>query len=239
MRPQRLLGTLLTFAALAAATETQCEPAGAPAPAHQFFFYQLVLLKRPQNAPELDRDALERLQQAHMANISRLAKEGKLVLAGPLLDDGPLRGIFALKTTSGKQAEQLTNSDPAVQAHRLTPEFHIWIQPTSTFRTPPESSPMENYVLVLYLKSETFHWPSAPDPVFRRHLEYLQGLRDSGRLAAGAPFRDGTGEASHLLIFATTQEEASDIVAKDPLVMAGMVRPELHSWMTKKGVLPK
>jgi uncharacterized protein YciI len=239
MRPWRVLVTLLALVALATASAGQCKPASAPAPTEHFFFYQLVLLKRPQNAPQLNEDALERVRQAHLAHISKLTKEGKLVLAGPLLDDGPLRGIFVFKTTSGKQAEKWTRSDPLVQANRLRPEIHIWMQPTSTFSTPPESNPMESYVLVLYLKGKEFHWPSAPDPVFRSHLEYLQKLRNSGKIAAGAPFRDGTGEASHVLIFATTREEASEIVAGDPLVMAGVVTPELHPWMTKKGVLPK
>ena len=58
-------------------------------------------------------------------------------------------------------------------------------------------------------------------------------------MAAGAPFRDGTGDSFELLIFATTTEEASQIVAQDPFVLAGEVKPEVHPSMTQKGVLPK
>ncbi len=110
----------------------QSAPASASAAPEHYFFYHLVFLRRPANAPPLDADAVQKLQEAHLANIRRLAKEGKLVLAGPFLDDTPLRGIFALKTESMDEARQWTLTDPAVQANRFAPEFHIWVQPTAS-----------------------------------------------------------------------------------------------------------
>ncbi len=167
----------------------------------------------------LDADAVQKLQEAHLANIRRLAKEGKLVLAGPFLDDTPLRGIFALKTESMDEARQWTLTDPAVQANRFAPEFHIWVQPTSKFSTPPESNPMEDYALVIYNKGEKFQPFNTPDirPVITRHLAFLKSQREGGKMAVGAPFKDGSGDSLGLLIFATTPEEASQIVAQDPL----------------------
>jgi uncharacterized protein YciI len=219
--------------------QAQSAPATKPAASHQYFFYQLVLLFRPADAPQLDPEAAQKLQEAHMANIRRLAKEGKLVLAGPFLDDTPLRGIFVLKTESPVAAKHWTSTDPAIQRNRLAPEFHIWIQPISTFSTPPESNPMENYALVIYDKAENFQWGNGSDPVFQRHIEYITKQRESGKLAAGAPFRDGSGKSMELLIFATSLEEAAQIVAQDPLVVAGTVKPKVHPWMTQKGVLPR
>jgi hypothetical protein len=34
-----------------------------------------------------------------------------------------------------------------------------------------------------------------------------------------------------------TTEEAARIIAADPLVAAGELKPEVHPWMTQKGVL--
>jgi uncharacterized protein YciI len=243
MKSKRMLEILAAMAVVVTVAATvavaQTAPESAPAAPEHYFFYQLVLLRRPANAPQLDPDALQKLQEAHMANIRKLAKDGKLAMAGPFLDDTPLRGIFVFKTQSGPEAERWARTDPAIQANRLAPEFHIWIQPTSTFSTPPESNPMENYALVLYTRGEKALQHNGSDPILQQHADFLKGLRESGKMAAGGPFRDGGPGTTHLMVFATTPEEALQIVAEDPFVLAGEAKPEVHPWMTQKGVLPK
>ena len=59
--------------------------------------YFLVLLRRPSSPPQLNSAETDRLQEEHMANIRRLYAEGKLVVAGPFIDDTSLRGIFVLR----------------------------------------------------------------------------------------------------------------------------------------------
>lgn len=87
--------------------------------------YVIAFLKE---GPNRDLDSLEsvKLQKAHMDNIGRLADEGKLVVAGPFLDNGKLRGIYIFNVPTLAEARNLTNSDPAIQAGSLDMELRSW-----------------------------------------------------------------------------------------------------------------
>nr|WP_010132391.1 YciI family protein [Microbulbifer agarilyticus] len=87
--------------------------------------YVLALLKAGPNRDQDETTAAE-LQRAHMANIQRLANEGVLVLAGPFLDGGALRGIYVFDVDTVEEARKLTETDPAIQAGRLVMELHPW-----------------------------------------------------------------------------------------------------------------
>lgn len=66
------------------------------------------------------------LLRGHMANITRLANEGKLVLAGPMMDDTGLEGIFVFNVKTVAEAEALSQTDPAVKAGMFVMEYHPW-----------------------------------------------------------------------------------------------------------------
>lgn len=87
--------------------------------------YVMAFLKK---GPKRDQDSLTviKLQEGHMANIQRMADEGMLILAGPFMDDGDLRGIYIFNLESVEEAEALTKTDPAIQAGRLIMELHPW-----------------------------------------------------------------------------------------------------------------
>jgi len=100
-------------------------PSAAPI---EFDSFILVLLVRPANAPDLPKADLDKLQEGHMANMRRLADEGKLFKAGPTEDFSGrnVRGIFIFKTDSVDQAREWVATDPSVKAGRLAPEFMKW-----------------------------------------------------------------------------------------------------------------
>ncbi|MEM9722236.1 MAG: YciI family protein [Bacteroidota bacterium] len=87
--------------------------------------YVMAFLKR---GPNRDLDSLEavELQRAHMENIGKLAQAGKLLLAGPFMDDGDLRGIYIFDVKTVEEAQALTETDPAIQAGSLVMELHPW-----------------------------------------------------------------------------------------------------------------
>lgn len=87
--------------------------------------YVMAFLKRGPNR-STDAGQAAALQKAHLKNIGRLAKEGKLVVAGPFLDSGDIRGIYIFNVSSLDEAEILTKTDPAIQAGTLEMELRLW-----------------------------------------------------------------------------------------------------------------
>jgi uncharacterized protein YciI len=122
---------LLGLAAKLVAAEPTPLPSAAPHASGtpmEFDSFILVLLVRPPNAPDRPKAELDQLQEGHMANMKRLADEGKLFKAGPTEDFSGrnIRGIFILKTESLDQAREWVATDPSVKAGRLVPEFMKW-----------------------------------------------------------------------------------------------------------------
>ena len=87
--------------------------------------YVIAFLKAGPNRSQDSTTAVE-LQAAHMANIRRMSQAGQLVVAGPFLDGGDIRGIYIFAVESVEEAEELTDSDPMIQAGRLIMEMHPW-----------------------------------------------------------------------------------------------------------------
>jgi uncharacterized protein len=88
----------------------------------QYFF---VMLTKGSNRNQ-DSTTAANLQKGHMDNMGKMAKEGKLLVAGPFGDDGDWRGIFILDCATKEEAEALVKADPAVQAGRLGYEIRPW-----------------------------------------------------------------------------------------------------------------
>lgn len=88
--------------------------------------YVLVILKTGP-VQMSDKAKKDSLFAGHMANIGRLAKEGKLSVAGPFQkNDRDYRGIFILNVKSKEEAAVLLETDPAIKAGLLASELYGW-----------------------------------------------------------------------------------------------------------------
>lgn len=88
--------------------------------------YVFVILKTGPNVIE-DKTMLNTIFRGHMENIQRLAKEEKLVVAGPFMkNEKGYRGIFIFNVKTIAEAEALLITDPAIKEKVLEAEMYEW-----------------------------------------------------------------------------------------------------------------
>ena len=100
-------------------------------PKYEMKTYQMVFLYKGENRNQDSTEAMK-IQEGHMANIQRLADEGKLIVAGPFLDDKDLRGIFIFDVETEDEVKGLVETDPAIKSGRLRYEIHPWMTAKGT-----------------------------------------------------------------------------------------------------------
>lgn len=88
--------------------------------------YVLVILKTG-NIDSTDKHFIDSCFSAHMANIQQMAKNGKLVVAGPMAEnDRHYEGIFILNAADMDEAHKLLQGDAAINEHLLEAELFTW-----------------------------------------------------------------------------------------------------------------
>jgi uncharacterized protein len=100
--------------------------------------FELVLLRRPPDAPDYPDEELDRIQRAHVAFLADMRATDQMVTNGPLdgQPDPSLRGVAFYRTGSLERSRQLAENDPAVRAGRLTVEIMTWYAPPGTMSRP-------------------------------------------------------------------------------------------------------
>ena len=100
--------------------------------------FELVLLRRPPDAPAYDQDSIERIQREHLGYHASLRASGEIATNGPVMDqpDESFRGLTFYRTGSLARARELAEADPAVRARRLVVEVMTWLCPPGSLRQP-------------------------------------------------------------------------------------------------------
>ena len=103
--------------------------------------FELVLLRRPDDATDYPDEEIDRIQREHLAFYAGLRASGQVVTNGPVVEqpDPSLRGLGFYRTGSLGQSRQLAEADPAVRAGRLAVEIMTWYCPPGTMSQPGRS----------------------------------------------------------------------------------------------------
>ena len=98
----------------------------------EFDHYTITLLLLRPDAPQLSEDALDALQDQHMAHLADMHDAGFLLAAGPLTgqDDRRYRGLSIWRAQPDRVRELLElHPDPAVAAGRFSVVVLPWMVP--------------------------------------------------------------------------------------------------------------
>jgi len=103
---------------------------------------------------------------------------------------------------------------------------------------------MTIYYIFLLKKGPTWSPDETPefDALQEAHLANLKRLGDMGKLVINGPLLDSfaiSGEIRGVGVLKTESlAEAQGLISTDPMVKAGRLIFELHTWMVNKNILP-
>jgi uncharacterized protein YciI len=86
-----------------------------------------------------------------------------------------------------------------------------------------DRSSMAYFAAILHMEKPELNQKYRPD-----HLAYLDQLAEQGKIFAKGPFTDGSG--GMVVYIADSLEEAREMAERDPYVVHGVRRLELHEW---------
>jgi len=188
--------------------------------------YCIVFLNSKPDAERIDKETQTRLFKGHMANIERLAKEGKLLAAGPFNGGG---GLFIFNTASLDEAESWVNTDPAVQAKRWNIEI-LPFTPRTGSVCPVKEIQMVNYFFVRFNAIvEKFTAANYPT-LIRQHEAYVRDVTNSLSVVSEGVF--GPNEGGILIV---KDSVASDAFSNDPGVQQGLLDVQVKKLFIAKG----
>ena len=187
--------------------------------------FSFVFLNKKTSPQELPKEEVEKIMKGHMDNIDRLAKEGKLIAAGPFEGGG---GIFILNTTSIDEAKQWLSTDPGVKANRWDIEVLTYTPRMGAVCAAKEPYEMVTYQFVRFLVNRNFATDNA-DRILQQHQQYLQSLKDNDSVITEGFFSD----SGSILVVKGDLERG--LLDADPAIKQGIVSVDIRKLWIAKG----
>ncbi len=189
--------------------------------------YIFVFLNNKADKTELPEDEVKKIMDGHMANITRLAKEGKLIAAGPFDGGG---GIFIFKSNSIEEVRDWLKTDPGVQANRWNLEVFPFYPQYGSVCAAKEPYQMVTYQFIRYTLAVTKLNQKQQSKLFKKHTDYLTLQRSSAKVLTEALFDKTQGG-----ILIVNGVLTNEIIGNDPAVREGLLTTEIKKLWIAKG----
>jgi uncharacterized protein YciI len=201
-------------------------------------FHMEVLKRGPKWSAHPDKDAMA-LHQQHVAYVHSLLESGKAIIAGPLQDDGDIRGVCIFRAKSADEARTWAMADPAISSGHLIAEMHSWWS-EDVIKKP--TSAQKTITAYLTFLTRGPKWTPEQTPAVvelqKAHIANIQRLAAMKKLVVAGPFGDGGNLAGIFVFRVDSLEEARALTATDPAVQAGRLAFDIHPWLVPEGALP-
>lgn len=189
--------------------------------------YTFIFLNKKSDAEPLTKEASDKIMEGHLANITRLAKEGKLISAGPFEGGG---GIFIFNTTSIDTAKRWLSTDPGVVANRWNLEILPYKPRVGSACAVSEPYEMVTYQFVRYKKPATKSPARDYAKRFYKHDKLLKELAKTGNVVTEGIF--GVYDGGILVLKSEIEKEKLEA---DPAVQDGLLELEIKQLWIAKG----
>ena len=188
-----------------------------------------VFLNKRTDIPELPKEKLDKMMEGHIANISKMAKDGRLLAAGPFDGGG---GIFIFNSTSVEEVTQWLASDPGIRAERWKVEILPFTFRTGQTCSVKEPYEMTSYQFIRYTSYiAKFNIQDVPE-IFGKHDDYLKGIKKTGNVISEGTFGDTDGG---ILIMKGDLDPT--VIEMDPAVREGLLQTDIKKLWIAKGSL--
>ena len=189
--------------------------------------YSFVFLNKKPDAVQLPKEDVDKLMNGHMTNIERLAKEGKLVAAGPFEGGG---GIFILNTTSIDEANAWLNTDPAVKANRWNIEIYPYRPRVGSICKVNPPYEMVTYQFLRFDANRSKSTARDYPEIFYRHDDFLKEIGKKANVVTEGIFGEFDGG-----ILIINGEISKELMESDPAIQEGLLTMEMKTLWIAKG----
>lgn len=194
--------------------------------------------KRSQVAP-MTPATREKMQADHIANLERLGNNGDALTAGPLGDNGFIRGIVILNVPTLEAVKESFLPDPYIQNGIMDVQAMPWIVDVGGLHKYDMPFRMAQHTLVVVLKGENWQ-PTKESPnrdTMPELLRSLKKLKQEGELAVSGTLQEGGDQLGILFFRSADMKKVQAELEKDPALQTKRVRVELHPQFFAAGVL--
>ena len=206
---------------------------------HKLVQFQFALLKRGPAWSKVNFDNPPDILRQHQAYEQSLLKSGKAMIAGRVMDNGELCGVYIFRTATLEEGKSLASADPAAMSGYFSVEMHPWLSEDVMKKMNPSMN-MNTAYLVLLTRGAKWTPESTPatEELQKQHMANIIRLAEMKKLVVAGPFADN-GTLRGIFVFKVDSlDEAKSLTATDPAVMAGRLAVEIHPWLVPEGILP-